>query len=188
MKTVAVIEGWAGGPKLTRLLRRALTKSGFTIIKDAGRADIIFAHSTGCYMLPGNIQAQLILLIDPPYWPDQSIVGRWVRMNKAELKFLRKQQGTRQFLKDKLWEIYYIFAKPRFSWSIAKNRSHLDFLDRLSDKPIILIRNKDDEFCSPEVKAALKSYMNVKYVEIPGYHANYYLEPQPYVDLLLKNI
>ena len=188
MKTVAILEGWAGGPKLTRLLRSQLTESGFRVIKDTGKANIIIAHSTGCYMLPKSMSAQLIVLINPPYWPGQSILGRWIRMNKDELKFLRKQQGTPRFLKDKLWETYYIFVKPLYTWSVLNNKSHLDFLKNLDNRAVVLVRNRNDEFCSPKIKDVLVKYKTVSYAEVPGYHADYYINSKPYIDLLLKEL
>ena len=188
MKTVAVLEGWAGGPKVSRLFRQRLDENGFEITKKIHDADFIIAHSTGCHMLPKKFKADTVMLIDPPYWPGESIARRWLNMSKAELKYLRKAQGNRKFWSDKLWEAFYIFAKPAYTCSILRNESHLHFLVDLKDKNVILVRNTDDEFCSPDIKNKLKSYKNIAYAEIEGYHGNYYLNPQPYIDLLLENI
>jgi hypothetical protein len=188
MKTVAILEGWAGGPRLTKIIRSALKEGGYELIKNPAEADIIIAHSTGSYMLPETIKANLVILINPPYWPGESIVKRWIRMNKDELKFLRKTLGSRRFFINKLWEVFYIVAKPSYTWSVLKNQSHLDFLENLKDKRIILVRNTDDEFCSPKIKDTLVAYKNFEYVEIPGYHANYYINSQPYIDLLKRAI
>jgi len=149
MKTVAILHGWAGGPKRGKQFTRNLEAAGFRVVKKAERADFVIAHSTGCYFLPKNIKAELVVCINPPYWPGEPIVERWIRMDKNEAKFLIKRFGPGTFLRNKFWEIYYVFAKPRYTWSVLKNQSHLEFLDQLSDKQMILVRNKEDEFCSP---------------------------------------
>jgi len=188
MKTVAVLHGWAGGPMLGKAFSRELESSGLKVIKEVDKADFIFAHSTGCYFLPNTSKAQLIVCLDPPYWPGEPIVERWMHMNKNETKFLIKQLRFGRFFRNKLWEVFYIFAKPSYTWSVLRNQSHLDFLEQQADKQIIVVRNLDDEFCSPQIKQAVSAYKNVKYVEIPGYHSNYYTNPKPYIDLLLKEL
>lgn len=186
MKTVAIIHGWAGGPKLAVRFVREIEQAGFKIIKNPETADFILAHSTGCYFLPRDSRARLIVLIDPPYWPGQRILERWVRMNKNETKFLITHLRFGRFFRNKFWEIIYIFTKPNYSWSVLRNQSHLEFLDQLADKSAVLVRNKDDEFCSPHIKKKLSSYKNIKYIEIPGYHSDYYTNPRPYIGLLLE--
>jgi len=109
-------------------------------------------------------------------------------MDKNEAKFLIKRFGPGTFLRNKFWEIYYVFAKPRYTWSVLKNQSHLEFLDQLSDKQMILVRNKEDEFCSPQIKKVINEYNNFKYIEIPGYHSDYYIDPKPYIDLLKQEL
>jgi len=188
MKSVAVVEGWAGGPKLSGLFTKALQNNNFQLVKDIRSADIIFAHSTGCYLLPRYNQAKLLLLVDPPYWPGRSIAGRWLDLMKTDWSLLKSGAGANSFISKKLWELYYIFAKPSFSWSVLKNQSHLDFLEKHRDKKIILLRNQTDQFCSPKIADELKNYKNVNYLEFPGDHENYYINPQPYIDLLLKEL
>jgi hypothetical protein len=158
------------------------------VIKKAGQADVIIAHSTGCYFLPNKAKASLTILINPPYWPGEPIVERWLRMNKNETKFILRRFGWGTFLKNKLWEIYYIFAKPSYTWSVLKNQSHLDFINQFPDRNMVLARNTEDEFCSPQIEEIISSRKNFKYVEIPGYHSDYYTNPQPYIELLLKEL
>ncbi|HVS79056.1 MAG TPA: hypothetical protein VHD84_02070 [Candidatus Saccharimonadales bacterium] len=188
MKTVAVVEGWAGGPRLSRKFRQALEKSGFKLTRKVAAADIIFAHSTGCYLLPVQNQAELIVALDPPYWPGRAITRRWLDLMKTDTTLLKSGAGAGSFVSKKLWEIYYIFAKPRFTWSVLKNQSHLDFLDKHKGQKVILARNQGDEFCSPLIRERLKKYKNVKYVELPGNHEDYYVNPKSYIDLLLKEL
>lgn len=188
MKTIAILEGWAGGPKLTRLFRSKLKNAGFAVAKHPKQADIIIAHSVGCYFLPKHKKAKVIVLINPPYWPRRSIVRRQRQMSKNEYDFLLQTFGLRRLLLDRFWQLFYLMAKPAYSYSVLKNHGELDFLTKLDDLKTILVRNQGDEFCSPEIKEVISHYRNIDYVEVPGYHSDYYTNPQPYIDLIIKAI
>ncbi len=188
MKTVAVIEGFAGGPYLSRTLRRDLVGAGFELIKNKAEANVIIAHSGGCYDLPPASNAQLFMLINPPYWPNKSIVSRWIRKEGADTKRVRRDYGFRYLLKLKVWEGIYIFLKPSYALLALRDMSLTGLLDHIRERKIILIRNHMDYFCTPAIKEELTSYKNVKYVELPGEHDDYYTNPKPYIDLLLKEL
>lgn len=186
MNTVAVVEGWAGGPKLSRKFRQQLTEKGFRISKNLKDADVIFAHSTGCYLLPANTKAKLIIAMDPPYWPGRAIMGRWLDLMRTDTTLLKSGAGASGFISKKLWETYYILTRPRFSWSVLTNQSDLSFLPKHQNTKIILLRNKNDEFCSPVIAERIKEYKNVRYIEVAGNHEDYYIHPKPYIELLVK--
>jgi len=52
----------------------------------------------------------------------------------------------------------------------------------------VLIRNQEDFLCSPEIEQAVKDYKNVRYLELPGGHDDFMTNPQPYIDLILKEL
>ena len=186
MRTVAILEGWAGGPKLSKIFRHELANHDFEVIDSPKAANIVVAHSTGCYFLPGDMQAKLVMLINPPYWPGQSIITRFIKMSSNESRLLIEQFGWKRLITDRLLEVYYFLAKPLYTYSVIKNQSHLDFLDKLSGQKVLLIRNENDEFCSPKIKEVVSKHKNIRYLSLPGYHSDYYTNPRPYIDLLLK--
>jgi hypothetical protein len=187
MKSVALIEGFAGGPLHTREFRESLEKAGFKVIKDKKRADVVIAHSAGCYAVPKDAKADLLMLIGPPYWPQQPVTKRFVKHLKSSKDFAVRHYGWKYFFQKKALEIYYSLVRHKYLWLGLINHKRLDFLIH-SDKNIILIRNKDDPFCSPEIKKVVERLKNIKYVELPGVHDDYVKNPQPYIDLLLQAI
>ncbi len=188
MKTVAIIEGFAGGPKHTKLFRKALLEEGFEIIKKPKEADVIIAHSTGCYDLPLLSKAKVFVLIGPPYWPGESLLIRGRRKHKFDKEFILKNYGKRHWRIKKLWAYYYIIAKPHYMWLVLRNKSKLEFLERVESKKLILIRNRQDKYCSPEISKSIETNANVEFYEMPGGHDDYYTNPKPYIDLLLKEL
>jgi hypothetical protein len=188
MKTVAIIHGWAGGNWLTKTFTEYLKKSDFISTKRPAEADIIFAHSAGCYKIPKEAQAELIILHGPPHWPGKSIISRLAIHKFNDTRLLAKQQGWFYILKKLGWETIYIFVHPTVIFVALSNHRSLGFLEALKDKHVILIRNKNDRFCSPEIDGVIRAYKNIKFVELPGQHDDYYTNPKPYIDLLLKEL
>jgi hypothetical protein len=180
---VAVNEGWAGGKWFTQPLRQALAASGYEVT-DVLHAEVIIAHSTACYALSNKTPANLYILIDPPYWPRKSIFSRMLAKKHADNKTVRGQQGLKYWLNKNLHELGYICAKPAYTKLALKNHDSLEFLHSLRTKSVYLIRNDQDNFCSPDIQTALAAYPNITYVALPGEHDDYYTNPQPYVDLV----
>ncbi len=190
MKTVALIEGFAGGPLHTRQFRRALTDAGFQVTKNRGQADIIIAHSAGIYAIPANAKAKLLMLIGPTYWPGQPLIKRVLRHTRTSRRHHVSNYGWLYYFWKKLLEIYYFFRRHSYMWRGILNNNRLEHLHRLTSQPgrkTIFIRNRDDPFSSPDLRNQLEKG-DIQFVELPGVHDDYVKNPQPYIDLLLKEL
>lgn len=51
-KTVALIPGFTEGKWHTKRFKRALVRRGYHFVLQADHADIVIAHSGGCYEIP----------------------------------------------------------------------------------------------------------------------------------------
>jgi hypothetical protein len=190
MKTVAVIEGFAGGPMHTRHFKKALSEAGFIPIKSRVEADIIIAHSAGIYAIPQEAKAKLMVLIGPTYWPGKLLPKRSFAHTRSSGKYHLTNFGLRYYVWKKLLEIYYFFRRHEYLWLGIIHNNKLDRIYALADKPgreIIVIRNQDDPFTTPKIANQLK-HRSIKFIELPGVHDHFLRNPQPYIDLLLKAI
>ncbi|HXY18321.1 MAG TPA: hypothetical protein VEH48_02795 [Candidatus Nitrosopolaris sp.] len=185
MKTVAIIYGWTGGSWSTRHFRDELQKAGFKVISNREKANIIIAHSAGCYRVPDKTSAQLILLIGVAYWPEKRLRSRAMNRFINGLKEDR-DRGVLYIFHRFMWQLFYAIIRPGDIVISLRNHKSLDFLEKLKDKRIILIRNSRDEYCSPNIARSITKYSNIKFVELLGLHDDYYTNPKPYIDLLLK--
>lgn len=186
--SVFIFQGWAGGKWHTRDFAKALQSNGFVVSDNSSNADIIVAHSTGCYGLPTDLKARLVMLMNPPYWPDKSILERLLKKKGHDTKLAHREHGKRYVFLKTLWEGVYIVTRPRYTVLAIKHHRKLDFLEHLEDKKVVLVRNENDYFCSPGIESAVKKYPNVRYIQLPGAHDDYYTNPKPYIDLLLKEL
>lgn len=188
MKSVALIEGFSGGPLHTRQFRKALQQSGFKVTNDRRRADIIIAHSAGIYAVPDDADAHLIMLIGPTYWPGQPLLKRVVRHTRTSRQYYVSNFGWRYYVWKKLLELYYFFRRHNYMWLGILNNNKLKHIQKLmgrADQKTIVIRNQSDPFTSPEIKNIIKG-PGVSYVELPGVHDDYLKNPKPYINLIQK--
>ncbi len=187
-ETFAISHGWSSGKWHTKRFREALIEAGFRPIKNIAEADIIIAHSAGCYKLPKELRAKLIVLIGVPYWPSQSILARLFRNKRADWSKIITQQGFWYAVQKLTWQAIYVILKPGLTFIGFLNHKRLHFFENIKDKRVILIRNEEDNLSSPDLIDSVKHYKNVHYVKMPGVHDDYYTNPKPYVDLILKHL
>ncbi len=184
---MAVMEGWAGGPRLSKQFLDAVRAAGYNLT-DTAHADVIIAHSGACYFVPVKTPAKLLIFIDPPYWPGKSIAGRVFTKKQADSHSIRQAGGWQAWLAKSWWEFYYVIAKPSYTTTALKHNGSLAFLDNHRHRPTYVVRNDGDYLCSPDIQVAMNGYPNVTYVRLPGGHDDYYINPQPYIALLPKTI
>jgi hypothetical protein len=71
---VFIAYGWPEGQWHGKQLRNDLIDCNYQITYSPEEADIIIAHSAGCYLLPNSLRAKLILLIGLPNWPNKPLI------------------------------------------------------------------------------------------------------------------
>lgn len=69
-------------------LRSALVDRGFSISRNCSDAEIIIAHSGGCFLVPESNCANIMILVGFPYWPGKSIASRIRHKTRIEDKDL----------------------------------------------------------------------------------------------------
>lgn len=185
MKTVAVIEGFAGGPLHTRQFRRALETAGFKVIKNRRKADIIIAHSAGMYSIPSDTQAKLLILIGPTYWPGRRLIKRALAHTQRSKRYHVDKFGWKFYISKKLLEIYYFFTRHKYMWLGIANNNKLGKIFKVAEgRQVIIIRNSEDTYSAPDLEKALRGHKNIRFVSLPGVHDDYPTNPEPYIALL----
>ncbi len=179
-KTVSIIYGGAEGSRTGLRLKNALLEAGYVYERNPAKADVIIAHSAGCYLVPNNIQASTTLLVGIPHWPGKSIF-KGVRQKFAhDIRYCLSNRYRRWFLYKSFWNTIYFL---RFDKAVRtlKGRSQ-GRLWELRGK-VIVVRNDDDFFCMPEFeKLPFKS--TPQYVTIEGTHDDLWINPAVYISLL----
>lgn len=188
MKTVAFCYGWSEGPWQSRLFAKNLKEKGFTLSKKLASADVIVAHSAGCYSIPKSFKARVILLIGLPYWPYRNM-GLSIVSNIAVAARIHHKEGEiKWWLKKLAHNAWYIFIKPSGTYN-ALTKLKLENLPKSSSGlNVFLVRNNHETFCHPRIMELVGLERGYKFKQLPGTHEHCWIHPELYVDLILKEL
>jgi hypothetical protein len=184
MKTVAILYGLLGGPRSGKALVRALEAGGYRIVDDANGADIIIAHSAGSFWLPPANPSQKYLLIGPPYWPDKSAVIRLAIRAKRNLRPRHAGYTLWSWVIRNAWGAYYAVFDLRRNLRILRCGLTFDLATAVQGRSILLVRNQDDSWITPDLSALRDQNPNLQIIELPGEHSDIAHHPERYVALL----
>ncbi len=187
-QNVKIQYGIFSGERTGKRFRKALRKAGYRIVKDANQADIIIAHSAGCFWLPTAPTHQKLLLIDPPYWPGKPIRDRAAAFGKTHLQFLSYGYTIRYWITRNLWGLYYAIRDFRRTSAIIKFAQIYDLDETIENHQVLLVRNEQDDFLTPYLQTLQSHHPTLRIVVVPGDHDDCMFNPQPYVDLLQSEL
>jgi hypothetical protein len=183
MPKIAFIPGWSEGAWHSKILEKKLADEGIYKSQDLINADIIFCHSTGCYLIPQKAKAKLIILVGLPYWPNRSLIYSGFIKIAEDLKNSIKDMGFFWWANKTLHNYWYMLKYPKDTISVKTKHKIINLPDPRKHK-VILIRNKDDRFCHPNINKILDKVKEYKYVALPAGHDDCWSGKQAYIDLI----
>lgn len=178
--TIAILYGINEGPAMGRRLRHELERAGFAISKDPTAADIIFAHSGGCLLVPAKNRAQYIVQVGIPYWPHRPWLLATVRKVSRELAVYQREHRLAAWFRKALWHAFYAFNLLA-AIRMARNLSLTGPWN--GPQPQIVVRNRHDVYCSPAIVDTPFRGPRT-FLSLPGEHDDCWEHPERYVHLL----
>ncbi len=173
---VCIIYGWSEGSWHGKQLRKSLHDAGFTITKRCEDANILIAHSGGCFMLPNTLDAKLVLLVGLPYWPGKRLI-------KSVRSKLKDEPKNLWWIKKIIVNTGYIFIKPKRWYKMWLAWKSKNILGHVAPK-VVIIRNDNDHFLHPEEMHKIATLNNWFIKLLPGQHDDIWTNPSPYVKLV----
>ncbi|HSX17058.1 MAG TPA: hypothetical protein VLH86_03090 [Patescibacteria group bacterium] len=170
---VAIVYGFNEGPHMGKRLIRALEAGGFEMVADPAQADIIIAHSGGCYILTAEHAAKRIICVGLPYWPGHSTFVALCRKIWRDALMHHREGEFKYWLHKSMWNMRY-FWHMRANWQMVQGRLN-GTLWKLPD--VTVVRYSQDPFCTPNL-AELPFEAPVVLVELSGHHDDCWRTPQ----------
>lgn len=176
--TVAILPGFAEGLHHARQLTNTLESAGYKVVDNASSADIIIAHSGGCYLLPEQNRAKAVFHVGYPYWPGRSIL----RAACMKIADEYRQLPFLYWMRDNVVNVLHmllILNSWRTTWGYA-NRVRI--LQNLPAGQTFVV-NQSDSYTQLEALRDVAG-ANHTYLTLPGYHDDLWDNPKLYVNLL----
>jgi hypothetical protein len=182
--SVAILPGFSEGYWHTKRLRRALKRAGFSHSLSPSEADIVIAHSAGCYVVPPLRDEQLLVLINPTYWPGKSLGSRGSTMTWQILQAVRPGNQPFYQLHKTAHNILNLVRNPRSHLALAAKASSFDLEQVVTHSKTIIIRNQSDPWLTPHLDHLTQINPGLSITTLPGGHDDCWQHPEPYVNLL----
>ncbi len=184
-RKVTIQYGVFAGHHTGKKLRKALQAAGYHITDRTDDADIIIAHSAGCFWLPEPSAAQQVVLIDPPYWPGKSVRVRARSRYFRNLRFHSYGYPLRYWLIRNLWGAYYGVFDWKQTRRITRFAPSYNLAVIVRDYPnILLVRNEHDDWLAPDLSEVMRANPRLVVHRLPGDHDDINYHPERYVALL----
>lgn len=180
MSKVCILYGLGEGRLIANKFVKQLEASGYKLTPHLAEADIVIAHSGGCFLIPPDFSKKVIL-VNIPYWPGRNVFYSLFNKILKDLVLSVKNKNLTYFMKKTFFNSIYILNMKQ-NLSLFRGRQRGD-LWRVND--YLVVRNKDDDFCSPVLSYLPFKAQNIT-IELPGLHDDLWLNPTSYIDPISK--
>lgn len=177
--SVAIIYGFAEGTWHSKQLRKQLQSKGYRVISDPRAADIILAHSGGCYMVPADTRAHIVFHIGYTYWPSRPLIQSLRMAQRADLQ----TQGVLRWLRRSIFHCVYALNLGHTLRLVPGWRDPKRRLAALAPMTHIFVRNREDSYCNLDALLSVTSSEHT-YISMSGTHEDVWDNPAPYVNLI----
>jgi hypothetical protein len=174
----AVIHGLTGGPIHSRKLNRLLRQAGFKPTKQADSADIIIAHSAGCWLIPTSAKPKLVLYVGMPL-AQTNPRRTWLAANAA----MFKSRDIIQALKVRLKNTYYSVRQPRRNLRIIRMAKIAQPVILPNAKGVFIANQHDPWPKSDKLQNHLDEY-DWAFLSMKGFHDDIWQHPEYYVAII----
>lgn len=181
---VFFVYGFIEGRWHSKRFRRALRKRGYDVGRSLKNADVIIAHSGGCYDVPPLRDDQLLVLINPPYWPERSVRERTWNMAKQMIITLKPGRHALYSARKTVRNLIYSVTRRRHNKRIAERTRTFRLVDEVRHSRTILVRNNNDPWLTPNLTELQKANPHLHIERLAGDHDDCWIKPNLYIDLI----
>lgn len=186
--TYYIFYGFLCGPAHSKKLRQKLAEKGFAESNSPDDSDIIIAHSAGCWEVPKDNNARLIVFVGMTL-ASQNSFNSFVKSNYYNARTAFKNHTFLSSLSGIILKnLYYGIKQPIRNFRIAKKVSGKKDPQRHPTAIVLFVANEYDPWPHiPELNILLKKN-NYNLVELSGSHDDIWQNPNPYINLIEQNV
>jgi hypothetical protein len=167
--TYAISYGFLGGPAHSRQMRKRLRKLGYVQAPSIKRADIVIAHSAGCWLVPPSASAKLLVYIGMPLvqaYPHQTFKAARRQNIRAFIRHFHLWRG----ITIGFYSFCYGLVQPRRNRNIIRGAKQARTATELPGAHTVFIANRDDPWLYSD---SLRTYTKTRdwaFIGLPGSH------------------
>lgn len=184
MPSVHLVYGFSEGTWHGKKFRQQLTKHGYSTTEHIDQADYVIGHSAGCYDIPPLRDEQVLMLLDPTYWPGRTLASRaW---NEIMQLVLAIRPGNQPFyhLYKTGHNIANVIRHPLRNRRLVLRARTFNLEDEVTHRQTIVVRNHGDPWMTANLDKLQLINPHLVIKQLPGEHDDCWLHPDPYINFL----
>jgi hypothetical protein len=167
--------GWPEGPWHGEKLAEVARSAGHTIVSSAEQAEIVIAHSGGCFMIDSIKRAKMIVLIGLPCWPGRSLL-------KSTFQKVKQDTKNRNFFFKTSAHSWYCLTRIKRWRAMYRNFKAFKLP---SHNDVYLVHNEFDTYLNQTIAQRLAKQRGWNYVEQTGGHDDLWESPDKYLQFIM---
>lgn len=175
--TIGICYGFVEGKTRARRFARLCKKSGFELA-ELENADLIVAHSAGCWLLPADIHPKLVIYVGMPLNRSRS-QENWLKSTIDSINI----EGLKNNITARLSNIYYLLRNPIRNLKIIAH-PRIGYAVEYADTPTIFIANQHDSWPIAEDFPVFIANHPWTFIGLPGTHDDIWQHPDRYVAII----
>lgn len=178
MPTVALIYGLFEGPLIAKAFIVECKRSGLTVISDASKADLIFAHSGGWMFIPEDNIAKQIILIDVAHKSDRSFVRKFGGRMAYDFRHIVPSRLFFVWLFQRIVNIWYFTSRFPIWLEMGRRYRVYDIAPLIIQPQVTVIYSDDRSWIDPNMVTHAAHYIQLDF----GCHDNCWIDPSLYLN------
>jgi hypothetical protein len=178
----AVSYGFLGGPAHSRRLRKLLRQRGYVQAQTAEQADIVIAHSGGCWLIPKSASPKLLVFVGMPLseaHPHQTFKDARQKNIQAFMYNFHLLRG----LAIGFYSLYYWLIQPTRNRDIVRRAKTAPDVTSQAETTVF-IANRDDPWPHSARLAQYLGNHNWVFLSLPGSHNDIWEYSERYVAII----
>jgi hypothetical protein len=170
--------GLVGGSLHARKFKRLMRQAGYIYCSSPSEADIVIAHSAGCWLLPAEARPKLLLYVGMPLNQEQPFQTMQAAKH-ATIQTVRRWRRAKIRLKN----TYYMTTQLRRNLAIRRMAKTAQ-PTILPTCQTVFIANRLDPWLKT---AGLQIYVDEQdwaFINLPGAHGHIWVYPEQYIKLI----
>lgn len=183
---VSFLYGFSEGPWHSKHFAKELKKQGYQVTKHVAQADIVIAHSAGCFYTDEVTELQKLVLINPTYWPGRRNLPRGIIKIVHDFMLLVRP-GYFLFSANKLLHnLWYGLVQPRRNKYMLGRVTKYNLEEELRLRSAVLVRNDYDPWLTPKIDHLAQINPKITIVHFEGDHDDCWRNPKKYISAILN--
>lgn len=175
-KTFAICYGFVGGPRHARHFNEMMQQEGYKLAEPSD-ADIIIAHSAGCWLLPASARPKLLVYIGMPLTTARKR-SAWLAANASDFS-----HNPWRSLQVRFRNIYYWVIQPRRNLDILLHPK-IGSPIIIPKTPAVFIANHHDPWPRVDDYSGFTDKQNWAFLNMEGTHDDMWEHSELYVQII----